>query len=218
MKQTFSLAIQYGQTSDTSVAYSQDNNKGKRSQIMFNQTALVSEMDGLRRFALRLTGNAVDADDLMQSTLLRAMEKKDYFQAGTDLFKWTSKIMFNLFVSSYRRKKKFETRYDPESYLDKVVVPSGQEDQTELTEVREAMRTLSREHREILVMVCVKGMRYQEVAANLDLPVGTVRSRLSRARERLQIALDDNAAERALIHQNQFARAYSHVGMLENVA
>jgi RNA polymerase sigma-70 factor (ECF subfamily) len=165
---------------------------------MFTQTALVGEMDSLKKFALRLTGNMVEADDLLQSTILRAMEKKDYFQPGTDLFKWMSKIMFNLFVSTYRRKKKFETRYDPEGYLEKASVDPAQEAKVELRLVREAMKKLSGEHQEILMLVCVKGMRYQEVAGMLDIPVGTVRSRLSRAREHLQAIMDSDAAARRI--------------------
>ncbi|HYD18070.1 MAG TPA: sigma factor, partial [Patescibacteria group bacterium] len=66
---------------------------------MFEQKALIGEMENLRRFALRLTRNASDAEDLVQSTLLRALEKQDYFETGTNLFSWTSKIMFNLFAS-----------------------------------------------------------------------------------------------------------------------
>ena len=167
---------------------------------MFTQTALVSEMDSLRKFAVRLTGNMVDAEDLLQSTVLRAIEKKDYFQPGTDLFKWMSKIMFNMFVSGYRRKKKFETRYDPESYLEKASVDAEQETKAEVRQVREAMKALSPEHREILSLICVKGMRYQEVAVMLDIPVGTVRSRLSRAREQLQIVMDSAASSRRAGH------------------
>ncbi len=163
---------------------------------MFTQNALVHEMENLRKFAFRLTGNAFDADDLLQSTVLRALEKKDYFQPGTNLFKWTSKIMFNLFVSTYRRKKKFETRYDPESYLENASVDGEQESKTELRLVREAMKSLSDEHSEILVMVCVKGMRYEEVADMLAIPVGTVRSRLSRAREQLQVIMERSAKSR----------------------
>lgn len=163
---------------------------------MFTQNAIVAEMDNLRKFALRLTGNMTEAEDLLQSTVLRALEKKDYFEPGTNLFRWTSKIMFNLFVSTYRRKKKFESRYDPENYLENASVDSEQEAKTELRLVREAMKNLSEEHREILVMVCVNGMRYEEVATMLDIPVGTVRSRLSRAREQLQNTLERSAKEK----------------------
>lgn len=167
---------------------------------MFAQAALVTEMDNLRKFALRLTGNMNDAEDLLQSTVLRALEKQDYFETGTNLFKWTSKIMFNLFVSTYRRKKKFETRYDPEGYLEKAAVDAVQESKAELRLVREAMTKLSEEHREILALVCVKGMRYEEVAGMLNIPVGTVRSRLSRARENLQLTMERNAGARRADH------------------
>lgn len=152
---------------------------------MFKEQALVKEMDNLRKFAIRLTRNPVEADDLLQSTVLRALEKKDYFQDGTDLFKWTSKIMFNLFVTDYRRKVKFESQYDPEDIIGSQSIDADQDSQSELKAVGRAMEKLSEEHRDVLVMVCIKGMQYQEVADMLDVPVGTVRSRLSRARAQL---------------------------------
>lgn len=157
---------------------------------MFQQAALVDEMKNLRKFAFRLTGNASDAEDLLQSTVLRALEKKHLFQTGTDLFKWTSKIMFNLFVSEYRRRTKFETQYDPEAYLEKQSVEGSQEVKLTLSKVKEAMKLLSADHQEILVLVCVKGMRYEEVSEALQIPVGTVRSRLARARESLQAIME----------------------------
>src|ERR1700744_6036747 len=113
---------------------------------MFNQAALVSELPNLRKFALRLTRNTSDADDLVQSTVLRALEKQHLFQADTSLFKWTSKIMYNLFVSGYRRRVKFETQYDPQSYLDARTVEADQETRVEVNEVHEAMQQLSEDH------------------------------------------------------------------------
>ena len=156
---------------------------------MFNNDSLLEEMDRLRKFAYRLTNNMADAEDLVQSTLLRAMEKKHLFEEGTNLYSWISKIMYNLFVSAYRRKTKFETQYDPEPYLEKQSVDAGQEVKMEVKEVGHAMETLSKDHQNILIMVCVRGMRYADVARKLKLPIGTVRSRLSRARESLQHAL-----------------------------
>jgi len=153
---------------------------------MFQQSELIQEMGNLRKFAFRLTSNASEADDLLQSTLLRALEKKDLFQDGTSLFKWTAKIMFNLFASQYRRRTKFGTKYDPESFIERESVAADQEIKLEFTKVRSAMESLSDDHRDILIMVCIKGMQYQEVADLLAIPVGTVRSRLSRAREQLQ--------------------------------
>jgi RNA polymerase sigma-70 factor (ECF subfamily) len=165
---------------------------------MFKPEALVEEMKNLRKFAFRLTGNAHDAEDLLQSTTLRALEKKHLFQPDTDLFKWTSKIMFNLFVSEYRRRTKFETQYDPETYLEKQSVEGSQEIKLQLSKVNDAMKLLSPDHQEILVLVCVKGMRYEEVSESLEIPVGTVRSRLARARESLQSILDTPVAKKKI--------------------
>lgn len=163
---------------------------------MFKQQELVQEMGNLRKFALRLTRNNSDADDLVQATLLRALEKKELFQDNTNLFSWTSKIMFNLFASQYRHKRKFETQYDPEPALMDMSVEPTQEATVDLAIVRESMKQLSAEHREILGMVCIRGLRYEEVSEALQIPVGTVRSRLSRARAQLQTLLmsDEKAA------------------------
>lgn len=160
---------------------------------MFTQAELVSEMPKLRKFASKLTRNYSEADDLLQSTLLRALEKVNYFETGTDLFKWSSKIMYNIFVTDYRRKVKFETQYDPESHIENRSVEPDQQTKLEVKVMAKAMEQMSAEHREILVLVCVKGMQYQEVADMLHIPVGTVRSRLSRARSQL-IALMEGPA------------------------
>lgn len=178
---------------------------------MFQQAALVQEAPKLRKFALRLTRNTSDADDLLQATLLRALEKKELFQPGTDLFKWTSKMMFNLFVSEYRRKTKHETQYDPENFIDACSVEPSQEAIMDLKTVSAAMGKLSQEHREILILVCVKGMRYEEAATQLKVPVGTVRSRLSRARECLQKMMDDTSSAH-MIPAHQIPAGYIHQG------
>jgi RNA polymerase sigma-70 factor (ECF subfamily) len=157
---------------------------------MFDNQELTTEVSGLRNFARRLTQNNHDAEDLLQYTLLRAIEKKHLFQENTDLFKWTSKIMYNQFVTDYRRKAKFETKYDPESYLEAEFVDAPQDKQIELNTVNNAMSRLSHEHQEILVLICVQGLSYQEVSDFLNIAIGTVRSRLSRARENLQQLLE----------------------------
>ncbi len=152
---------------------------------MFTQPELVIEMPKLRKFAGKLTRNATEAEDLLQSTLLRALEKKNYYETGTNLFKWSSKIMYNIFVTEYRRKTKFETQYDPSFHIENRSVEADQHTKLEVKVLARAMEQMSAEHKEILVMVCVKGMQYQEVADILSIPVGTVRSRLSRARNQL---------------------------------
>lgn len=161
---------------------------------MFSESALTAELERLQRFAFRLTRNNADADDLVQSTCLRALEKSDHFEDGTNLFSWSSKIMFNIFVTGYRRKTKFESKYDPEIFLEQASVESTQDTRMELAEVSVAMMKLRAEQREILVMICVKGMHYEEVSEALQIPVGTVRSRLSRARAQLQVVMATTSA------------------------
>ena len=161
---------------------------------MFAQEELVAEIGKLQRFAYKLTKNKPDADDLVQSTCLRALEKADLFTDGTNLSGWASKIMFNLYLSSYRRKAKFEITTDPDLHINKVVVEPRQETDMELANVQKAMTRLHADHYEVLNLVCIEGMQYDEVAKKLNVPIGTVRSRLSRARAQLQVILNPPVA------------------------
>lgn len=156
---------------------------------MFQNSELVAEMDRLKKFAYKLTSSKYDAEDLLHSAMLRCMEKKHLFKEGTNLFSWSSKVMYNLFVSGYRRKVKFETQYDPESYIENKSVDPEQDIKADMNNIFDAMDQLSTDHRQILKLVCVDGMQYAEVSDMLDIPVGTVRSRLSRARENLSDTL-----------------------------
>ena len=156
---------------------------------MFTHNDLLAETVKLQKFALRLTKNKSDADDLLQSTCLRALEKEASFEDGTNLFGWASKIMFNLFATDYRRKMKFEAKCDPESILENQSVPPMQEIGAEVANIKRAMLKLSLGHQEIVVLICIKGMHYEEVSNLLGIPVGTVRSRLSRARKELQLIM-----------------------------
>lgn len=156
---------------------------------MFAQEALVQETSRLHKFALRLTRNRSDADDLTQSTCLRALEKSSYFEDGSNLHSWTSKLMFNLFVTDYRRRQKFESRSDPENALMHLAIGPTQEIKTELQKVQKIISTLSADHRDVINLICVQGRSYNDVAASLGVPVGTVRSRLSRAREKINAVI-----------------------------
>lgn len=167
---------------------------------MFMQNELIAEMKGLKRFAWKLTGNEPDADDLLQSTVLRALEKNHLFESGTNLFSWTSKIMYNQFVNGYRRKVKFESKYDPQPYIDMLDISPAQERKVEFTETGIAMANLSEEHRQILFMICVQGLKYKSVARKLGIPIGTVRSRLNRAREQLRLQLNSSQQAKKIMH------------------
>lgn len=161
--------------------------------MSFTHETLIGELPKLEKFARKLCRNEHDAEDLLQATVLKALEKKDMFEEGSNLFSWTSKIMYNDFVSGYRRRVKFETQYDCSDFIANQSVKAHQDDILTLNEINEAMQELSDEHQTILVCVCVKGMKYQEVSEMLGLPVGTVRSRLSRAREQLQALINDSS-------------------------
>ncbi len=157
---------------------------------MFMNAELIDETARLKKFAYKLTQNFADAEDLLQSTVLRAIEKKHLFKTDSNLFSWTSRIMYNMFVSNYRRKVKFESQYDPESYIERESVKPTHDVEMEFQDVDHALEKLSVSQREIIIMVCAKEMSYEDVAKKLDIPVGTVRSRLSRARKNLQDILE----------------------------
>lgn len=153
---------------------------------MLTQQELVREMNSLKRFAMKLTRNSSDADDLLQTTLLKSLEHADSFERGTHVFGWTSRILYNTFVSQYRQRVRFDTLHDPQVYIDQQSVEAPQESSMDLCLVLKAMKSLSPEHREMLQLVCLDGMAYTDVAEQLDIAVGTVRSRLFRARASLQ--------------------------------
>lgn len=182
---------------------------------MFAQNNLVAETDRLHKFAFKLTRNKSDADDLVQSTCLRALEKSELFETGTNLFGWTSKIMYNLFVSDYRRRIKFESQYDPETYLDKEIVLPMQDIILEAENVKRAMLYLSPNHRNILAMICMQGLSYQEVADKLNISIGTVRSRLSRAKENLQVILNE---PKSSLNKTPYIPAYIAANALQKTA
>lgn len=153
---------------------------------MFTNSEMVKEIDGLKKFAHKLTRDEHDAEDLMQSTLLRAMEKQHLFEEGSDFFKWSSKIMYNQFVSNYRRKVKFESQYDPDPVINRQSRPDNQIREFYMKEIGEALTHLSDGQKKIIDKICFQGKKYETVAEEFDIPVGTVRSRLYRAREQLE--------------------------------
>lgn len=173
---------------------------------MFTHKELLAESLRLKKFAIRLTGNLSDADDLLQSTYVQALNKEDSFEDGTNLFSWSSKIMYNLFVSGYRRRAKFESQTDPEIHLDKMWISPAQDIHSHIYDVDKAMKKLQPDHYEVLVMICIKDMSYQDVSTLLHIPIGTVRSRLSRAREQLQILLVDEPAAHANDSYKQYTQ------------
>ena len=169
---------------------------------MLSDTMLMNEMDGLRKFAFKLCKSQSDADDLVQSTILRALQNRDKFDDEGRAFGWLSKIMFNLFVTGYKRKTRFESQYDPEPVLMSMAVSSAQEDHVMVQEVKAALTKMNPQHKEILMLACVYEMTYDEISMALKIPLGTVRSRLSRAREALLGIIDDEVDQSYYTNDN----------------
>jgi RNA polymerase sigma-70 factor (ECF subfamily) len=157
----------------------------------FRNEDLAAVIPRLRRYARVLTGNSTRGDDLVQDTLTRAWEKHSYWRPGSDLRAWLFTIMHNVFVNQLAAAKRDANNIslDAQSETGTTLQLAGEEDPTRRIELREVMKQVQRlpaEQREVLMLVAVEGMRYEEVAATLEIPVGTVMSRLSRARDKLK--------------------------------
>jgi len=158
---------------------------------MFSNDALLAEIPRLRRYARGLTGDIARADDLVQDTLERALVKGRLWRPG-NLRAWLLTMMHNVFVNQYRAAGALDYRA-PEDLPEFAVRPQ-QLDGIELRELERALQQLSPEQREVLLLVALEDLSYDETARVLGTPVGTVMSRLSRARERLRQVLNGQVA------------------------
>jgi RNA polymerase sigma-70 factor (ECF subfamily) len=157
---------------------------------------LLAAIPRLRRYARVLTGDATRADDLVQETLARGWEKRKLWAAGTDLRAWLFTIMHNVFVNqratSVRDAQNISLDAEGESGAAwQLPVRAPQHAHVELIEVLRELGKLPEDQREVLVLAAIEEMRYEEIAAVLSIPVGTVMSRLSRAREKLRRRVND---------------------------
>lgn len=149
-----------------------------------------AEIPRLRRFARYLTRDVDRADDLVQDCLTRAVAKIDSWSPGTNLRAWLFVILRNCHINEIRRGQRARAMGEMSSDYDMVPTPASQEAHISLLEVRDAYLNLSEEHREVLLLVAIEGLRYEEAATVLEVAVGTIRSRLSRARQALRDALE----------------------------
>jgi len=144
---------------------------------------LIEHLPRLRRYARALTGEMTRADDLVQDTLERALIKIDLWQPGSDLRAWLFTLMHNLFVNQIR------SRRPPESALDEALdipVSGGQMEALGARDIHAALARLPDQQREVMLLIGLEQFSYDEAARVIGVPVGTVMSRLSRARERMR--------------------------------
>jgi RNA polymerase sigma-70 factor (ECF subfamily) len=158
---------------------------------------LVQHIPRLRRYARALTGDRARADDLVQDTLERAMIKFHLWQPGSDLRAWMFTIMHNIFINQLRGQPAGVSA-GLENEANQVAVRATQSDRLEIRDLDAALLRLPDEQREVLLLIGLEQLSYSETAAILNVPAGTVMSRLSRARERLRSLLNDEIIQPGL--------------------
>jgi RNA polymerase sigma-70 factor (ECF subfamily) len=157
--------------------------------------AMLGATPSLRAFAISLSGNVDRADDLVQETLLRAIANIDLFQPGTNMSAWLFTILRNLFRSEYRKRRR-EVEDTDGSYVGSLKSPPQQHSRVEFEEFRGALAKLLPDQREALILVGASGFSYGEAAAISEGAVGTIKSRVHRARTRLVQLLSIDSADR----------------------
>ena len=178
----------------------------------FEQQAL-PHMDVLYNYALRLTANADDASDLLQETFLKAYRFWDKFEQGTNLRAWLFRIMKNTYINLYRKEVKEPDKVDYaeiESYYNNIRDESTDDNDLQQKifgqllddDVSKALELLPEEFRTVVILCDIEGLAYEEIAEFLQIPVGTVRSRLHRGRKLLYTRLYDYAKERGFIRKD----------------
>lgn len=159
---------------------------------------VIGQLAALRRYARSLTRNDADAEDLVQDALVRAYEKRDSFQSGRNLRVWLLSILHNAFVDGIRARTAEGARIaDAHALGDDFSAPS-QEHHVRLGQIRRTFLTLPEEQRAALHLVALEGLSYAEAAAALNIPVGTLMSRLARGRAALRAVEDGADADSAV--------------------
>jgi len=154
---------------------------------------IVPYIPNLRRYARALIGDREGADDLVQDTLERAVRKFHLWRPG-DLRAWLFSIMHNVFVNQLKaRKVAYEIEID-----DSIAAPQSSVTTTDLMDLDRALMALSPDQREVVLLVALEDMTYAEVGRALGIPIGTVMSRLSRAREKLRRLMEGETARGTL--------------------
>lgn len=154
---------------------------------------LAEHTGSLRAHARRLAGNAADADDLIQETLLRCWSARRRFESGTNFGAWSRTVMRNCFLSGHRRAR-FHADL-PDEEFDRIAGPDGGQDlAVELSEIRRAFDLLSPDHRDA-VLLSAKGVPIEQAAEQLAIPEGTFKSRVARGRVHLRELMNDPRAK-----------------------
>lgn len=171
-----------------------DVNQAPAPEAFSFRDALVQEISALRAFAVSLTGSMQPADDLVQETLLKAWANSASFVPGTNLRAWLFTILRNTYFSAYRRRGR-EVQDTDGIYSTRVAVAPDQHGHVDLADLRAALAQLPDDQREALILVGASGLSYETAAEICGVAVGTVKSRVSRARARIAQLLGIHGSE-----------------------
>ena len=148
------------------------------------RSRISAEIPHLRRYARSLVADADEADDLVQECLERALSRGKLWDPNKSTRSWLFRIMHNTFVSSLRKRKRHNELHRRYPVEDKI--QAGYEHHCELDMVQRAVKRLPPDQRDVILLIAVSGLSYEETSETLSVPVGTLRSRLCRAREGLR--------------------------------
>lgn len=157
--------------------------------------ALVTQLPALRRYAMALSGNVALADDLVQDCVERALSQSTQLREIGSLPAWLRRILRNLYTDEIRKGRTRGEEQDITELVDHVGLSEPPVDTGAVRDFVTAVNRLAPEHREILLLVSVEELSYREIAEELKIPIGTVMSRLARARERLRAVMQGEGAE-----------------------
>ena len=154
---------------------------------------MIAQLAPMRRYARALTRDETQAEDLVHDALVRAFERRATFRAGANLRTWLLAILHNTFVDRWRRRESEWRREAETVYLAEITAPADQESSVRLQQISQAFLTLPDEQRAVLHLVAIEGLPYKDAANALGIPVGTLMSRLGRARAALR-TFEENGA------------------------
>lgn len=157
------------------------------------EAEVISWLPQLRRYARALTGDAAWADDLVQDTAERALARWAAFRPNSNLRAWLLTILRHLYIDQLRVRREVAVDEESAPWRD-LAAPPGEIDGLVLRDLQRALYRLTIEQREVLLLVCVEELTYQEASIALGVPIGTVMSRLSRAREHMRALLTEGPA------------------------
>jgi RNA polymerase sigma factor (sigma-70 family) len=167
---------------------------------------VLGELPSLRRYARTLTHSDIDAEDLVHDALVRAYEKRGSFRAGADLRVWLLSIMHNIFVDGTRVRSAEAQRLKRVGQLVDQELPPTQDHHVRLCQIRQAFVELPDEQRAALYLIAIEGLGYAEAAAALGIPVGTLMSRIARARNALRAVDDSDPSALASVPKHRHLR------------